>query len=407
MYRGGTKKGHMDRGCRYAGTPLEEARDEFMSSSSLLHTLPGIRGNTWSNLAARFNMRLMRHPLRPATLFFWLLPSVLLAQAPKQEFVPLLVGFYNVENLFDTLDTPEHDDAEYTPGAAKQWNSQRYHRKLDRLAQVIGEMGRDVDPRGVAILGLCEVENKQVVQDLAATAPIRDRGYQVVHVAGPDRRGVDVALMYNPKLFKPYFHKSYRLHKPDDPEFRTRDQLLVSGVFDGDTTHVIVAHWPSRRGGEKRSAPNRKLAAELGRHIIDSLLSTDPDARIMYMGDLNDDPVNPSVLRYLRSTGDKTKAVDGMFFNPMWASYQKGIGSLAWRDAWNMFDQIIISPALVDGASGRYRYYGVRIFNEPYLRQKEGNFAGYPWRSYVGDSYIDGYSDHFPVFLILVRETGK
>lgn len=321
----------------------------------------------------------------------------------KQEYVPALVGFYNVENIYDTLDQAGVDDAEFLPGSAKQWGSARYWRKLDKTAGVIASMGKDLHPQGLAILGLAEVENRSVVEDLAAREPLKARGYKVVHVDGPDRRGVDVALMYNPALYKVYAHKSYRLHMADTA-FRTRDQLLVSGVLDGDTTHVIVAHWPSRRGGEKKSEPNRKAAAELGRHIIDSLLAINSNARIMYMGDLNDDPVNVSVGRFLKSTGDKTKAVNGTLYNPMYDPYQKGIGTLAWRDSWNLFDQIVITPALVNGTGGRYHYYGVRIFNEPYLRQEEGNFAGYPFRTFVGDTYQDGYSDHFPVFLILVKE---
>lgn len=329
------------------------------------------------------------------------------AQAPKQEFVPALVGFYNVENLFDTLDSPDVDDAEYLPGSGKLWDTKRYTRKLERLAQVISEMGKDLHPKGLAIVGLAEVENRQVVEDLAATPALRDRSYKVVHEDGPDLRGVDVALMYDPAQFKVLGHKSYRLTLADAPDFRTRDQLLVSGILDGDTMHVIVAHWPSRRGGEKRSMPNRKAAAELGRRIIDSLVVRNPDARILYMGDLNDDPVNPSVEHYLRATGDKAKAIDGRLFNPMYAPYQKGIGSLAWRDAWNLFDQIIITGSLVTGQGGKYRYYGVRIFNEPYLRQKDGNFAGYPFRTFVGDTYQDGFSDHFPVFLILVRDAAN
>ncbi|MEX1132677.1 MAG: endonuclease/exonuclease/phosphatase family protein [Flavobacteriales bacterium] len=338
-----------------------------------------------------------------------LLPAALCASAcqaqpTKKEFVPALVGFYNVENLFDTIDTPDVNDTEYTPGSAKLWNTARYERKLDRLAQVIGDMGKDLHPQGVAILGLCEVENKQVVEDLARNKGIRDRGYKVVHEDGPDLRGIDAALMYDPKRFKVLAHKSYRLTMPEKPDLLTRDQLLVSGILDGDTMHVIVAHWPSRRGGEKRSMPNRKAAAELGRHIIDSLLARNADARVMYMGDLNDDPVSPSVARFLRSTGDKSQAVDGRLYNPMYAPYQKGVGTLAWRDAWNLFDQIIISEALVSGQGGNYKYYGARIFNEPYLGQKDGNFAGYPFRTYVGDTYQDGFSDHFPVFLILVKE---
>ncbi|MBP7407844.1 MAG: endonuclease/exonuclease/phosphatase family protein [Flavobacteriales bacterium] len=339
----------------------------------------------------------------------WLLPALMplfsCGQA-KQEYVPALVGFYNVENLYDTLDQTDVDDAEFLPGSAKQWGSVRYWHKLDKMAGVIASLGKDLHPQGLAILGLGEVENRTVVEDLAAREPLKARGYKVMHVDGPDRRGVDVALMYNPSLYKVYAHKSYRLHMADTA-FRTRDQLLVSGVLDGDTTHVIVAHWPSRRGGEKRSEPNRKAAAELGRHIIDSLLAINPNARVMYMGDLNDDPVNVSLTRFLRATGEKAEAVDGTLYNPMYEPYQRGIGTLAWRDSWNLFDQIVITPSLVTGAGGQYHYYGVRIFNEPYLRQEEGNFAGYPSRTFVGDIYQDGYSDHFPVFLILVKEVKK
>lgn len=326
-----------------------------------------------------------------------------LAQETKKQYVPALVGFYNIENLYDTIDSPNTDDAEFLPSGKKQWTGPRYMRKLDQNARVIAEMGKDLHPHGMAILGLCEVENRKVVEDLVATAALRDRNYQVVHEDSPDRRGVDVALVYDPEMYKVYAHKSYKLAMVDT-SFRTRNQLLVSGVLDGDTTHVIVCHWPSRRGGEKRSEPNRKAAAELGRHIIDSLLAINSNARIMLMGDLNDDPVNVSVARFVNATGDKTKAVNGVFYNAMYDPYQKGIGTLAWRDSWNLFDQILLSPALVTGEGGDYKYYGVRIFNEGYLRQTDGNFAGYPFRTYVGDSYQDGFSDHFPVFVILVKE---
>lgn len=324
-------------------------------------------------------------------------------QAGKQ-FVPACIGFYNVENLFDTIGSPDINDIDFTPGSPKQWNTGRYQRKLERLAGVIGDMGKDVHPEGLHLLGLAEVENAEVVKDLVATPPIHDRGYEVVHESGPDRRGIDVALIYDPRFFKYLSHKSYTLNIADDPEFRTRDQLLVSGVMDGDTMHVIVAHWPSRRGGEKRSMPKRMEAAKLGRHIIDSLLARNADARIIYMGDLNDDPVDPSVRVGLKAVGDKEKAVGGRLYGAMEAMYKKGIGTLAWRDSWNLFDQIILSPALVTGKGGAYKHYGTRIFNEPYLRQKEGNFAGYPFRTFVGDTYQDGFSDHFPVYVILVKE---
>ena len=343
---------------------------------------------------------------------FRLLPLILLplftrtasAQQVKQEFVPALIGFYNVENLFDTIDDPDVDDAEFLPGSPKSWNTERFNRKLERVAGVIAAMGKDLHPDGLSIVGLAEVENRKVVEDLAAHSTLIARGYKVVHEDSPDRRGVDVALMYDPKVFKVYAHKAYPLIDPHEPDFRTRDQLLVSGLFQGDTLHVIVAHWPSRRGGQKLSEPHRAAAARLGRHIADSLFAIEPKARIVYMGDLNDDPVNKSVTKQLRATGDRAAACDDILFNTAWASHQKGIGSLAWRDSWSLFDQIIISPALLNGTNGGYKYYGLRIFNEPYLRQAQGNFAGYPFRTFVGDSYQDGFSDHFPVFLILVKE---
>lgn len=326
------------------------------------------------------------------------------AQAQKPQYIPALVGFYNIENLFDTIDTPDVNDEEFTPNGSKLWNGERYFRKLDQNAKVISEMGKDLHPQGLAILGLSEVENRAVVEDLVATDALNGRGYKIVHDESHDRRGIDVALVYNPALYSVYAHKSYRVHMADT-SFRTRDQLLVSGLLDGDTTHVIVCHWPSRRGGEKRSEPNRKAAAEVSRHIVDSLLARNAQAHIMVMGDLNDDPSNPSVARFLNSTGDKKKATGKVLYNAMYDPFMKGIGTLAWRDSWNLFDQIILSPGLLNGTGGKYKYYGARIFNESYLRQRDGAFEGYPYRTFVGDSYNEGgYSDHFPVFVILVKE---
>lgn len=321
----------------------------------------------------------------------------------SQEYAPAVVGFYNVENLFDIYDSDGVRDEEWTPEGPKRWNEERYQQKLQRLAKVMGEMGNDIHPLGCQIIGLSEIENRQVVQDLIDTPPLRERGYAIVHYDSPDRRGIDVGLIYQPEFYQVYNHKSYALEIPGRDDFFSRDQLLVSGVLDSDTVHVIVAHWPSRRGGEKRSLPMRMAAAELGRHIVDSLLTENPNSKIMYMGDLNDDPVNPSVRRGLRSTGDIKKATDGVFFNPMEDLFDKGIGSLAWRDSWNLFDQIILSPGLVEEAQEGYRFFGARVFNKPYLRQAEGRFAGYPFRTYVGDTYREGYSDHFPVYVILVK----
>lgn len=344
--------------------------------------------------------------IRPLfTLFATALCAGAFAQSngtAKKEMVPFCIGFYNVENLYDTIDSPDTDDAEWLPGANKQWTGSRYQRKVDKTGQVVAAMAKDLN--GLAILGMAEVENRGVLEDLVKAPAIAARHYGIVHHDSPDRRGVDVAMLYDPARFTVLHHRSYRLVNPADSAFRTRDQLVVTGLADGDTLSVIVGHWPSRRGGEARSRPNRILAAELGRRIIDSLMLAHPNGRIAYMGDLNDDPVDPSVRKFLNTTGVKGEATGKRFYNPMYDLYNKGIGSLAWQDSWNLFDQIILSPNTVTGDGGRYRYYGTRVFNEPFLRQTEGNFTGYPFRTFVGDTYTDGWSDHFPVFVILVRD---
>ncbi len=322
----------------------------------------------------------------------------------KKEYVPFCIGFYNVENLYDTIDSPDTDDAEWLPDAPKQWGAARYRRKVEKMGRVIGMMGKDLHPNGLGVVGLAEVENRTVLEDLVKSPALAARRYGIVHHDSPDRRGVDVALLYDPARFAVLHERSYRLYNPADTAFRTRDQLVVTGVVDGDTLSVIVGHWPSRRGGEARSRPLRILAAELGRHIIDSLMTVHPRGRVAYMGDLNDDPVDASVKRFLNTTGIKAEATGKRFYDPMVDLYNKGIGSLAWKDSWNLFDQIILSPNAVTGEGGRYHYYGTRVFNEAFLRQTDGNFQGYPFRTFVGDQYTDGYSDHFPVFVILVRE---
>lgn len=327
------------------------------------------------------------------------------AQGDKK-LVPMCVGWYNCENLYDTLDSPNTDDAEWLPDAPKHWNSERYHTKIAHLARVISEMARDVHPDGLVCMGLCEIEDRAVLEDLVKDPALAQRHYAIVHHDGPDRRGVDVAFIYNPTYFKLLSQRTYPLHDPQDSTFRTREQLVVTGVLDGDTVSCIMAHWPSRRGGEKASQPRRFLAAKLGRHIVDSLLAINPQARIMYMGDLNDDPVDPSVRKMFGATDDKTLVSASKFYDPMYSLYQKGIGTLAWGDSWNLFDQMMISPGLTNGTPGGFRVYGARVFNPEYLRQQEGNYKGYPFRIYVGDTFTGGYSDHFPVFVILVRDVG-
>jgi predicted extracellular nuclease len=274
---------------------------------------------------------------------------------------------------------------------------------LDQLTKVISDLGTSIHPDGMAILGLAEVENREVLEDLVNHPNIADRKYQVVFQDGPDRRGIDVGLIYNPKYFKLENWKSFSLSMADS-SFRTRDQLLVTGLLQGERVHVVVAHWPSRSGGQKRSEPNRIAAAQLGRSIIDSLLTADKETSIIYMGDLNDDPVNKSLTKYMKATGDRSFVNSDKLYNPTFDLYQKGIGSLAWRDTWNLFDQILLSPTLISEDGQKWNYHTTRVYNKPYLSQSSGNFKGYPFRTYSGGAWTGGFSDHFPVYVVLKRK---
>lgn len=326
-----------------------------------------------------------------------------------KKYQVVCVGFYNLENLYDTIVDPDTNkilQTDFTPFGDKNFNSERYWHKINNMARVISEMGTESNPDGPAVLGVCEIENREVLEDLIAADALKARNYKIVHYHSPDKRGVDVGLLYQEKYFTLDSSRTITLHDPNDPDFDTRDQLLVSGRIGGENFHFMVAHWPSRRGGEKRSRPKRVLAAELGRGIMDSIMMKDPAAKIIYMGDLNDDPTSYSIKKVMLSEGDVTKVDSGEFYNPMEKLYIKGIGTLAWNDSWNLFDQFICTPTLVEAGSdfSSYKLYTAKVFNAPYLKQTEGNFKGYPWRTFVGSTWQGGYSDHFPVYLYLIKE---
>ena len=320
----------------------------------------------------------------------------------------MCVGFYNLENLFDTIvdsDTFKILQEDFTPEGPKRFTAERYQHKLENLSKVIADMGGST-PDGPAVLGVCEIENRQVLEDLVAMPAIADRNYQIVHYDSPDRRGIDVALLYQEKYFKVDTTFSFKLNDPENEKFYTRDQLLVSGELNGEKFHFMVAHWPSRRGGQKRSAPKRTLAAELGKKIMDSIQQEDPNAKFVYMGDLNDDPTSPSMKKVMGTVGNKEKVEEGDYYNAMEQLFKKGIGTLAWRDNWNLFDQMVCSSTLVETESdfSSYKLYTTKIHNPDYLKNQEGSFKGYPKRTYVGTTWQGGYSDHFPVYLYLVKE---
>ncbi|RLD55886.1 MAG: endonuclease/exonuclease/phosphatase family protein, partial [Bacteroidetes bacterium] len=241
------------------------------------------------------------------------------------------------------------------------------------------------------------------LEDLVKEKAIDDRNYQIVHYDSPDSRGIDVALLYNPQYFKPVNHKAYPLTLANDTSFRSRSQLVVTGLLDGEEISIIVNHWPSRRGGEEKSRHKRNAAGDLNRHIVDSLLAINKKAKILVMGDLNDDPDNESVLEHLNARGDKSNLKKGELFNPAFNIHNDSTGTLMYRGKWNLFDQIIVSQGFLGKNRSSYKYGQFIIFDRPFLRQQEGKYKGHPWRTYGGKNYIHGYSDHLPVYILLVK----
>ncbi len=345
----------------------------------------------------------MKFKLRRVSLALGILVSGILCALPacaqEKKFLATTIAFYNVENLFDTIDDPNTNDAEFLPGGSNRWTSQRYQAKLSNMARVIAGIGSELVAGGPAIIGLSEIENRQVLEDLINTPPLKGLGYDIVHYDSPDRRGVDVGLLYKPSVFKVTNSTSNRLYMPNRTDFFSRDQLVVTGELDGDLISVIVNHWPSRRSGPEY----REEAARLSRQLSDSLMKAHGNAKIFIMGDLNDDPTDRSVARVLGAKGKPGDVRKGDLFNPMWQLFRDGIGSLAYRDAWNLFDQIIISEAVLNAGKG-WKFHKAKVYNEKFLIQKDGPYAGYPFRTFAGGAYAGGYSDHFPVYLFLIKE---
>ncbi|MBR8537635.1 endonuclease/exonuclease/phosphatase family protein [Carboxylicivirga sediminis] len=314
-----------------------------------------------------------------------------------------VIGFYNLENLFDTIDASGVNDEEFTPQSVKQWTSARYAAKLNNMAEVIASLGDTIGKGGPAIMGLCEVENVDVVNDLIANKHLVDLGYQVVHQESPDKRGIDVALLYRPELFQVEnvtARPLYIYDQVDGERIYTRDQLLVSGLLLGEKVHVVVNHWPSRYGGEERSRPSRRAAAELSRAIVDSLQAIDNAANVILMGDLNDDPDNISVKEVLKAVkaAELNEAKD--LYNPYADMHIEGVGTLCYRGFWNMFDQIVLTQGMMEAEKG-LSFEKAYIYNHDRLKVADGKYKGYPYRTYVGKRYDGGYSDHFPVYIVL------
>jgi len=314
------------------------------------------------------------------------------------------VAFYNNENFFDTIHQDNVNDYEYTPTGAMKWGTQKYKAKLEHMSYAISQIGLDYSSQGVAMIGLSEIENRGVLNDLIKQPALAKRSLGIVHYEGIDRRGVDVALLYNPRQFTVSNSKSYRLHLPNDTSFRTRDQLMVSGYLQGEKVHVIVNHWPSRLGGEEASRPKRNAAAALTRSIVDSLLKIDPKAKVIVMGDLNDDPYNESCIKVMKAKKEITDVKADEMYNTLWKTLEMGVGSLAYNDQWNMFDQIMISSELAHADRSKLKFWKAEVFNRSFLTQQEGRYKGTPMRTHAGGVWLNGYSDHYPTMIYLVKE---
>lgn len=346
--------------------------------------------------------------------------AILQLSAQEKQFKVHTIAFYNVENFYDTINDPKTRDDEwvYTP--------KNFKKKVSNIAKVISLIGTDENPNSPTVIGLAEVENQRVLEALVKDPQLAGKDYGIVHFDSPDRRGIDNALLYQKKHFKPTSYINVPLLIYDDfakPESKekveqadkddkteidpnsnrifTRDQLLVSGLLDGEEVHFIVNHWPSRRGGEAASSHLREAAAALNMKIIDSLYKLNPNAKVITMGDLNDGPYNKSIKKVLGAKARKEDVKPFGMFNPMEEMSKKGIGTLAYRDAWDLFDQMIMTEPLIRKDYSSYRFWKASVFKKPYMFQASGQYKGYPNRNWNGEI---GYSDHLPVYLYLIKQ---
>jgi len=330
----------------------------------------------------------------------------LYSQDNKSELHTL--AFYNLENLFDTINDVSIND-EASPIMETSMNrTSVYLGKLKNLSKVISEIGFSETGSLPTLVGICEVENRFVVEDLIKTGKLKDINYKISHFDSPDNRGIDVGLIYNQDYFEVIREKNIKLeliNNEDSTQILTRDQHLVEGLLSGDKIYIIINHWPSRYGGEERSKPFRNKAAELNRLIIDSIFQVDYKAKIFTIGDFNDDPTDESIKKILNTVKYDDELNSPVMFNPYEKMFDDGFGTLKYRGEWNMFDQIILSSnSLKNYNLNDFYFDGAYIHLKPYLINQSGNYEGYPFRSFAGGNFIGGYSDHLPVYIILKRE---
>ncbi|OHX63923.1 endonuclease/exonuclease/phosphatase family protein [Flammeovirga pacifica] len=336
-------------------------------------------------------------------LITFILPFALEAQTNNYKVFG--VAFYNMENLFDTLHDAGKNDYDFLPEGSYKWTGKRYWEKQNNMANIIAKLGKEVTKQAPIVVGLSEIENRNVLEDLIEMPALKDLNYGICHIEGPDSRGVDVALLYRKDLvdIKKVSARDLKIQKTyagDNWEFKSRNQLIVESKIEGEDVAFLVNHWPSRRAESRY----REEAGKLNRSIMDSLRTEHPNMKCITMGDLNDDPTNKSLTKGLAAVGDASKLSEKNYlYNPFYKMYKRGLGTLAYRDSWNLFDQIIVSKEFKKKDQNLF-FWKAEICNYPELKNTEGRYKGYPYRTYAGGNYAGGYSDHFPVIIYLLKQ---
>ena len=318
---------------------------------------------------------------------------------------PYSVVFYNLENLFDIYNDPETHDDEFTPQGVKQWNETRYQKKLTNMERVLFDIAAQQKEYPI-VIGVSEIENRSVLEDLISQPKLKGANYRICHYDSPDARGVDVAFLYRPDVFKIQGSDNIKLHVEGLPNFRTRDLVVMWGTIEGEPFYFLVSHWPSRLGGKEASQFKRDACAKQIREIKDSLLRENPATKVIVMGDFNDDATDASIVEVMGAKRDVKELEKGDFFNPYNEMLRAGLGTLAYQDEWNLFDNICVTENLVNAERGTLRiikgkkFYG-NIFTRPYMLQLEGQYKNYPLRTFVTNNFQNGFSDHFPVYIYI------
>lgn len=330
-----------------------------------------------------------------------------------------VIGFYNLENLFDTEDDPAINDEDFLPQGRNRWTDEIYAEKLDNMAKVIAKMAK-ANKTFHSVLGVCEVENEKVLQDLAAHPLLAGAGYEIVHHDSPDRRGIDVAFLYRPEHFSlnyieviPYTFEGssidFVISKEEQAEFRTRDVLMMHGTFEGEHFAFYVAHLPSRAGDKPGSNQLRDRGAEIIYEHSQKMMKEYPGIKIICMGDMNDNPTDPSMADYMRGKEQPEEVGASDYFSPYISMLKAGYGTLSYRGVWNIYDLQLVNSALLNAPDGGLRltpdrkgYYG-NVYKRPFITNRRGKYKGTPFRSLAGGEFIGGYSDHYPTYIVLSK----